>query len=54
MINHPQMEIKVALLGNVSAGKTTVLNALIQNKYGEVAKKWTTSGANYFYLNVIP
>jgi GTPase SAR1 family protein len=47
-----RIEIKVALLGNVSAGKTTVLNAILQNKYGEVAKKRTTAGINYFYLNV--
>lgn len=51
MRNH-QMEIKVAVLGNVTAGKTTVLNALLQNKYGEVAKKRTTAGAHYFYINV--
>ena len=41
-------EIKVALLGNVSAGKTTVLNALFKNKYGEVSMKRTTAGVNYF------
>jgi len=41
-------EIKVALLGNVSAGKSTVLNALLKDKYSEVAMKRTTAGVNYF------
>ena len=44
-------EIKIALLGNVSAGKTTVLNALLRDKYGEVAMKRTTAGANFFRIN---
>ena len=43
-------EIKVALLGNVSAGKSTVLNALLKGKYSEVAMKRTTAGVNYFKL----
>ena len=43
-------EIKVALLGNVSAGKTTVLNALFRDKYGEVSMKRTTAGVNYFRI----
>jgi GTPase SAR1 family protein len=43
-------EINVALLGNVSAGKTTVLNALFRDKLGEVAMKRTTVGANYFHI----
>jgi GTPase SAR1 family protein len=42
------LEIKVALLGNVSEGKTTVLNALFRDKFGEVAMKRTTVGANFF------
>jgi len=41
-------EIKVALLGNVSAGKSTVLNALLKDKFSEVAMKRTTAGVNYF------
>ena len=51
-IKKPKLEIKIALVGNVSAGKTTVLNALLQDRYGEVAKKRTTAGAHYFYLKV--
>ncbi|CAB9529759.1 Nuclear protein 96 (Partial), partial [Seminavis robusta] len=43
-------EIKIALLGNVSAGKTTVLNALFKQKYGEVSMKRTTAGVNYFRI----
>lgn len=44
-------EIKVALLGNVSAGKTTLLNALFRDKYGEVAMKRTTAGISYFRVH---
>ena len=44
----PSFEIKVALLGNVSAGKSTVLNALLRDKFSEVAMKRTTAGVNYF------
>ena len=44
-------EINIALLGNVSAGKTTVLNALFCNKFGEVSMKRTTAGINYFRVH---
>jgi GTPase SAR1 family protein len=49
MIAH-SFEIKIALLGNVSAGKTTVLNALFRGKFGEVSMKRTTAGVNYFRI----
>jgi GTPase SAR1 family protein len=49
MIAH-SFEIKIALLGNVSAGKTTVLNALLRDKFGEVSMKRTTAGVNYFRI----
>jgi GTPase Era involved in 16S rRNA processing len=41
-------EIKVALLGYVSAGKSTVLNALLSGKFSEVAMRRTTAGVNFF------
>ena len=40
-------DIKVALIGHVSVGKTTVLNALFRDKFGEVSMKRTTAGINY-------
>lgn len=43
-------EIKVALLGHVSVGKTTLLNALLGDKFGEVSRKRTTAGVNFFHL----
>lgn len=49
-----RFEIKIALLGNVSAGKTTVLNALFREKYGEVSMKRTTAGVNYFRISAPP
>jgi small GTP-binding protein len=44
-------DIQVALLGNVSAGKSTVLNALLQGKYSEVAMRRTTAGVNFFRVH---
>jgi GTPase Era involved in 16S rRNA processing len=38
------------VLGNVSAGKSTVLNALLREKYSEVSMKRTTAGINYFRI----
>mmetsp|Transcript_19929 Transcript_19929/g.56449 ORF Transcript_19929/g.56449 Transcript_19929/m.56449 type:complete len:672 (+) Transcript_19929:286-2301(+) len=45
-----QFEIKVALLGYVSVGKSTVLNALLGKKFSEVSMKRTTAGINYFKI----
>lgn len=44
-------EIKIALLGYVSVGKTTVINALLRDKFGEVSMRRTTAGVNYFRLS---
>jgi GTPase SAR1 family protein len=44
-------EIKVALLGYVSVGKTTVLNALLQDKFSEVSMRRTTAGVNFFCIS---
>jgi Dynamin family len=41
-------EIRIAVLGYVSAGKTTVINALLRDKYGQVGMRRTTAGVNYF------
>lgn len=41
-------DIRVAVLGYVSAGKSTVLNALLQGKYTEVAMRRTMAGVNSF------
>jgi GTPase SAR1 family protein len=38
----------------VSAGKTTLLNALLRDKYGEVSMKRTTAGINLFRLHRKP
>lgn len=46
----PQFEIRIAVLGYVSAGKTTVINAILRDKYGEVAMRRTTAGVNHFRL----
>ena len=44
-------EIKVGLLGHVSVGKTTGLNALLQEKFSEVSMKRTTAGINLFRVS---
>jgi GTPase SAR1 family protein len=46
-----KIEIKVALLGHVSAGKSTVINALLQGKFAEVGMRRTTAGINSFRLH---
>jgi small GTP-binding protein len=43
-------EIRIALLGYVSAGKSTVLNALLQGKFSQTAMRRTTAGVNCFRI----
>ena len=45
------LEIRVAIIGNVSVGKTTVLNALLKDKFSEVSMKRTTAGINLFRIS---
>jgi GTPase SAR1 family protein len=42
------------LLGYVSVGKTTVLNALLQDKFSEVSMRRTTAGVNFFRVSATP
>ena len=46
-------EIKVALLCHVSVGKSTVLNALLQDKFSEVSMRHTTAGVNFFRISAV-
>jgi GTPase SAR1 family protein len=50
----PTFEIRVALLGYVSAGKSTVLNALLQGKFSQVGMRRTTAGVHHFRLHTKP
>ncbi|CAB9505888.1 expressed unknown protein [Seminavis robusta] len=50
MKSAPLSEIRVALLGHVSVGKTTVLNAILGDKFGEVSMRRTTAGINFFRI----
>jgi GTPase SAR1 family protein len=47
----PSFEIKVCLIGHVSVGKSTVLNALLCSKYSEMAMRRATAGVNYFRVS---
>ena len=47
-------EIRIAVLGYVSAGKTTVINALLRDMYGQVGMRRVTAGVNYFRLHHHP
>ena len=47
----PVFEIKIALLGYVSVGKTTVLNAILRERFSEVSMRRTTAGVSQFRLN---
>lgn len=54
MLAKKPFEIKVALLGSPQSGKTTVLNALCKNKYGQVSTSKRTrksdASVNYFRI----
>jgi small GTP-binding protein len=54
MLASTTFDINVAIIGNVSAGKSTLLNALLRAKYSEVSMKRTTAGVNYFRLHHTP
>jgi GTPase SAR1 family protein len=43
-------EIRVAFVGNTNTGKSTLINALLQGKYSEVAFGGTTTGVNIFRI----
>mmetsp|Transcript_30440 Transcript_30440/g.87816 ORF Transcript_30440/g.87816 Transcript_30440/m.87816 type:complete len:394 (+) Transcript_30440:1450-2631(+) len=43
-------EIRIAVIGHVSVGKTTLINALFGAEYGEVAMKRTTAVVNAFRI----
>jgi GTPase SAR1 family protein len=47
-----KFDIKVALIGYISVGKTTVLNALLRDKYGEVAMGRATASVNHYAVAV--
>jgi GTPase SAR1 family protein len=48
MMMDTKFEIKLALIGYVSVGKTTVLNALLRDKYGGVAMGRATASVNNY------
>jgi GTPase SAR1 family protein len=50
----PTFEIKVAVMGPVSAGKSTLINAMLVGKYSEVSIRRTTAGVNFFHLSPPP
>jgi GTPase Era involved in 16S rRNA processing len=43
-------EIRVAFVGNTNTGKSTLINALLQGKYSEVALGGATKGVNIFRI----
>mmetsp|Transcript_18099 Transcript_18099/g.20273 ORF Transcript_18099/g.20273 Transcript_18099/m.20273 type:complete len:677 (-) Transcript_18099:143-2173(-) len=44
-------EIRVALVGYVSVGKSTVINALLGDQFSEVSMRRTTAGFNHFRVS---
>ena len=49
-----EFEIKIAVIGYVSVGKSTLLNALFGNKYSDVAMKRATAAVNHFRISTSP
>lgn len=46
-----KFDVKVGVIGPVSAGKTTALNALLGNKFSEVSMGRTTKAVNLFRIS---
>jgi GTPase SAR1 family protein len=46
----PTFEIKIAFCGYVNSGKSTLVNALLQQKYSEVSMNRNTLGVNSFRI----
>ena len=53
MRDHASFEIHVALLGNILAGKRTILNAILCNKYGKTSLKWCMAGVTNFWAHTM-
>ncbi|CAD7940441.1 unnamed protein product [Amoebophrya sp. A120] len=47
-------EIRVAMLGNQCAGKTTLINALLRDQFGAVGNQRTTAGVNSYRVTLVP
>jgi GTP-binding protein EngB required for normal cell division len=45
--------INIAIIGHVSVGKSTLLNAILGEKFSQVSKKRTTAGINHFHVSPI-
>ena len=54
MMKTYDFEIKVAVIGYVSVGKSTVLNALFGRKYSDVAMRRATAAINHFRVSTPP
>lgn len=50
-MEHVSFVIRVAVLGHVSARKSTVVNALLQGKFSQVGMRRTTEGVNSFRIH---
>lgn len=46
-------QTKVGVLGNVSVGKTTFLNALFQDQFGTVSERRCTAGIHHYHVKKV-
>ena len=46
-------QIKVGVLGNISVGKTTFLNALFRDQFGAVCKVKCTAGVHHYHVRIL-
>ena len=46
-----KFNINIAIIGHVSVGKTTLLNAVLGDKFSEVNKRRTTAGVSHFHIS---
>ena len=49
-----KFSVKVGFLGNVSAGKTTLMNALFRDQFGATDERRCTSGVHHYRVQYVP
>ncbi|CAD7952759.1 unnamed protein product [Amoebophrya sp. A25] len=49
-----RFQLKVAVLGNQSVGKTTMINSIFQDQFGSVSDRRCTAGVHHYHIEILP
>ena len=49
-----RFQLKIAVLGNQSVGKTTLINSLFQDQFGSVSDRRCTAAVHHYHIEVLP